>query len=71
MVGENKTKGMVQSKNTQKTAVQTGQYEIEMINRFVYLGNMVNETNAENQEIQKRINYANGIYDVFLFDVCV
>jgi hypothetical protein len=36
IVNENKTKRMVQSKITQKTAVQTGQHEIEMINKFVY-----------------------------------
>jgi hypothetical protein len=33
-----------------------------MVNKFTYLGNMINDTNTENQEIQRRINYANGIY---------
>jgi hypothetical protein len=64
IANENKTKGMVQFKNTQKTVVQRGQYEIEMVNKFIYLGNMINDTNTENQEIQKRINYANGIYSL-------
>jgi hypothetical protein len=45
-----------------KTVVQTGQYEIEMVNKFIYLGNMINDTKTENQEIQRRINYTNGIY---------
>jgi hypothetical protein len=60
-VNQNKTKGTVQSKSTQKSVVQRGQYEIEMVNKFICLGNMINDTNTENQEIQRRINYANGI----------
>jgi hypothetical protein len=47
---------------TRTPAPQIVQYEIESINKFIYLGNMINETNSENQEIQRRINYANGIY---------
>jgi hypothetical protein len=43
-------------------AQKTGQYEIKMVNKFTYLGNMINGTNTENQEIQRRMNYANGIY---------
>jgi hypothetical protein len=35
---------------------------MEMVNKFIYLGNMINDTNTENQEIQRRINYADGIY---------
>jgi hypothetical protein len=54
---------MVQSKNIQKTVAQKmGWYEIEMVNKFTYLGNMINDTNIENQEIQRRLNYANRIY---------
>jgi hypothetical protein len=45
-----------------KTVVQTGQYKVEMVNKFIYLGNMINDTNTENEEIQRRINCANGIY---------
>jgi hypothetical protein len=33
-----------------------------MVNKFIYLRNMINDTNTENQEVQRRINYANGIY---------
>jgi hypothetical protein len=43
-------------------AQKMGQYEIELVNKFTYLRNMINDTNTENQEIQRRINYANGIY---------
>jgi hypothetical protein len=47
---EKKKKGM---------AVQTGQYETEMVNKFIYLGNTINYIKTENKEIQRRINYAN------------
>jgi hypothetical protein len=43
-------------------AVQTGQYEIEMFKKFIHIGNMINDTNTENQEIWRIINYANGIH---------
>jgi hypothetical protein len=56
--------GTVQ-KYTKKSVVQTGQYKIEMVNKFIYLGNMINDTNTESQEIQRRINYTNGIYMYF------
>jgi hypothetical protein len=52
--------GWYNPKRHKKTVVQkTGQYEIERFNNF--LGNMINDTHTENQEIQ-RTNYANGIY---------
>jgi hypothetical protein len=60
-VNEIKTKGMVQSKNTQKAVVQTGQYEIYLVNTFMCLGNIC-DTNTASQEIQRRINYANRMY---------
>jgi hypothetical protein len=49
-------------KYTKNGSPKAGQYEIEMVNKFTYLGNMINDTNTENQVIQRRINYANGIY---------
>jgi hypothetical protein len=55
--------GWYNPKIYKKTVAQKmGQYEIEMVNKFTYLGNMINDTNTENQKIQRRINYANGIY---------
>jgi hypothetical protein len=45
---------------------------IFQIGTFIYLSstsicNLLIETNAENQEIQRRINYANGIYLSFMY----
>jgi hypothetical protein len=41
-----------------------------MINKFIYQGNMINDTSAENQEIQ-RIHYANGRYVISLCCMCL
>jgi hypothetical protein len=46
--------GTIQKYTTKKMVAQKmGQYKIEMVNKFIYLGNMINNTNTENQEFRE------------------
>jgi hypothetical protein len=47
--------------------VQTGQYETETVNKFIYLKSMINDTNTEKPRNSEKIKLCK--WNIFLFDV--
>jgi hypothetical protein len=64
-VNQEKTKYMVEnfkSCTPHTPHIHISDYNIERVNRFVYLGSLVNVTNDIKEEISKRIQNANTCY---------